>query len=335
MVNVEHTDGRNIDPSLGTLSGEGASIAVHEPRDVYPTRVGAPPGELTTEVGYYGLPALKEPVWISTIPTYFYVGGVAGASLALAAAVELAPHDEAMRVLSRRCRVVALVGIVASSGLLVADLGRPERFLHMLRVFRPTSPMSVGSWVLVAAGGVTTLSFLPGIAGRACTMVGGLLGAPLAGYTAVLLANTAVPLWSATRRTLPILFVASAVTAAASLLELLPSSPREARVVRRFGLVGKLAELVATELVSRDASRVHRVGAPLRSGLAGSLFRSAKLLTLASAALSIIPRRGRATRAVSGVLGTLGAIAVRFAIFHAGKSSARDAQATFSAQRAG
>ena len=334
-ISADDRDGRDIDESIGVLGGEGARIVVDVPRDAHPTEGkhhGHPLAQRADETTYYGLPAIKEPVWISTIPAYFYVGGATGAALALAAATSFSGDDAAMRALGRKCRALGFAGAIVSSALLIADLGRPKRFLHMLRVFRPTSPMSVGSWVLVATGGAATCSFLPGPVGRASALAAGVLGAPLAGYTAVLLCNTAVPLWHSTTRTLPILFIASAITSAASLLDLVVTAPRETRVVRRFGIVGKVAELIAAELVARDASRNPRVGAPLHRGPSGALFRAAKLLTMASLGVALVPTKHRAPRVIAGILGTLGAVAVRFSIFHAGKASARDPVATFSSQ---
>src|SRR5438132_7597521 len=192
---------------------------------------------------YYGVPLLKEHVWKAAVPAYFYVGGVAGASAALGAAATWS-GSPLLGGLVRKTRLIAAGGAAVSAALLIEDLGRPSRFLNMLRVFRPTSPMSVGSWVLAAFGGLASVSALlrtqhngPLAAiGDAAGLGAGAFGLPLAGYTAVLLANTAVPLWRASAATLPPLFVASAVTSAASALELCEVNPFEARVVRRFGV---------------------------------------------------------------------------------------------------
>src|SRR5439155_8618236 len=154
-------------------------------------------------------------------------------------------------------------------------------------------------------------------------------------YTAVLLSNTAVPVWQATRRSLPLLFMSSAVTSAASLLDLMDLTEREARIVRRYGLAGKLGDLAAAMAVEREADEIEEVGAALREGMAGTLWRAAKVLTAASTALSLLPGKSKGTRRLSGALGTLGAISMRFAVFHAGKRSTSDPRATFRQQRAG
>jgi formate-dependent nitrite reductase membrane component NrfD len=344
----EPDDGRNIDREVGTLEGEASRMAVPARRDlgegavpheVWPD-VPSPdrePGDLT----YYDRPVLKEPVWIWAVPAYFYAGGVAGAAAVLGAAAQ-ATGDEGLRGLVVRCRWLAATGGAVGTGLLIHDLGRPERFLNMLRVFRPTSPMSVGSWVLAAAGPLTAGSAIlarrPGFLGRVGDLFGalaGLVGMPLTGYTAVLLSNTAVPLWQETRRSLPVAFTASGMTAAASLLDLMDLDERSGRIVKRFGVIGKVAEIAAMRAVEQEAERVERVGRPLREGLGGSLWRASKILTGASLALSLLPRRRRALRTGAGLLGTAGAIALRFAVFHAGKASARDPRATFRHQRSG
>src|SRR5207248_2009890 len=167
------------------------------------------------------------------------------------------------------------------------DLGRPTRFLNMLRVVRPTSPMSVGSWVL-AGSGACNLAALTlwnrggrlGRLGEVADWGAAALGLPLAGYTAVLLSNSAVPLWQAVRRSLPLLFVASAATSAAAALGGLPFRLRaeERRVVRWFGAAAQVAGLCAMIAVERDAARVPAVARPLRRGKGGALWRAAQFL---------------------------------------------------------
>jgi formate-dependent nitrite reductase membrane component NrfD len=343
---VTTADGRNIDPETGALLGEGAQMSVRRPGAAQPAARGAaetapaPAAESTT---YYGLPAIKRPVWKWYIPAYLYVGGLAGASAALAAACELT-GDRRLRTTAGRARWVAAGGAAVSAGLLIADLGRPSRFLNMLRVFRPTSPMNMGTWILsgfgAASGAAALLAPRPGAAamlGRAAGVGAGVLGLPLTSYTGVLLANTTVPIWRGARRTLPWLFAASAACSAASLLQLLgaPNKPA-ARVVRRLGVLGKAAELVAAEAVTRELARrgPGPVAQPLRRGRAGLLWRAAKVMTAVSLALDILPGEGRGRARAAGVLGTLGTLALRFAVVEGGRRSADDPRATFEPQRA-
>jgi len=280
---------------------------------------------------YYQRPILKEPVWIWTVPMYFYIGGVSGAALVFGAVTRLI-GGPVLRPLVRKCHWVGFVGGGVGSALLIADLGRPERFLAMLRVFRLRSPMSVGSWILALA---------PPCAGAAAvfgdpvsSLTAGLLGIPLTGYTAVLIANTTIPVWHEARTSLPALFIGSAITSAAQLLKLLPLKlPWQARkALNTFGIIGSVSELAAGWVVEQQVSRVPIVGSPLHEGLSGALWKASKVMTVAGLALSIFGRSRSAFRA-GAVLGTTGAIALRFAIFHAGKASARDPRATFQLQR--
>ncbi|HYO53259.1 NrfD/PsrC family molybdoenzyme membrane anchor subunit [Archangium sp.] len=339
-------DGRNIDPKVGSLSGEGAQQRVKGTDETHPSRElprmrPSPSGVPGEAPSYYGQPAIKEPVWIWSIPLYFYVGGVAGAASVLGAAAD-AIGGKRLEGLGRRCRWVGTVGDIVSSGLLIHDLGRPERFLNMLRVFRPTSPMSVGSWVLVGSGAMNTASLLfagrrgwLGRAGEGAAVAAGLLGLPLAGYTAVLLANTAVPIWQATRKSLPLLFMSSAVAGAGSLLELLPHSRRDAKVLHLFSTMGKVGELMASVAVQHEASRLEVLERPLKHGPTGRLWKTARVCTAASLALGLWPGRTRWMKVAGALLGTAGALATRFAVFRAGKASASDPQATFQPQRQG
>ncbi len=298
----------------------------------------------TEQIGsptYYDRPVLKEPVWIWAVPAYFYVGGAAGAASVMGAAAQALGGDE-LRALVRRCRWISAAGTAAGAALLVHDLGRPERFLNMLRVFRPTSAMSMGSWTLAAAGALSSGAALfsdrrgvPRALGDASGLAAGAIGLPLAGYTAVLLSDTAVPLWRHTRRSLPLLFVASAVTSAASALQAAELSDEEEKAVRVFDLLGGIAESAAIIVLERDAARAPRVGESLHTGLGGSLWRLAKAGSTAGLVLSLLPGQRRGRSLLSAALGTATALSVKFAIFHAGKASGRDPRATFEPQRSG
>jgi formate-dependent nitrite reductase membrane component NrfD len=209
---------------------------------------------------YYGEPVIAEPVWNPEIPVYFFVGGVAGASAPLTLAASLRGND----ALARRAAAIALVGSAVSAGLLVKDLGRPERFLNMLRMFKVSSPMSVGSWVLTgfgataaASAGRELLGVLPR-PGRAAQVAGAGLGPLLSTYTATLIANTAVPVWHEARRELPFVFGASAVGTAGALATLV-TPPHDAAPARRMLVGGAVAELAAVQAMER---RLGAIGKP-------------------------------------------------------------------------
>lgn len=288
---------------------------------------------------YYDRPILKEPVWIWSVPAYFAVGGAAGAAAALGAAAQL---RGGLDDLVGRCRWIATAGTTVGTVLLVIDLGRPERFLNMLRVFRPSSPMSVGSWLLAATSGVATVSAVAhrrggivGMAGDAAGLGGGVFGGPLAGYTAVLVSNTAVPAWQGARRSLPLLFAGSSVAAAASVLQLFDLDDDEASTVRTYHVIGSLWELAAGAAVEREAGQVERVARPYREGASGAMWKAAKVATGLSLLASLLPGLSRWKRTLAGVLGILGTFLVRFGVFHAGRASSRDPRATFRSQREG
>src|SRR3954471_3711921 len=142
--------------------------------------------------GYYGLPLLKKPVWTWEVPVYFFVGGAAGAAAVIAAVAERLDGDDD---LARDAAWLAAGGGMISAALLTADLGRPERFINMLRVFKPQSAMSVGSWTLTAFSGRSTLAPGPAAA-KPATTASAILGTAMVTYTGVLIGATAIPVWN-------------------------------------------------------------------------------------------------------------------------------------------
>jgi Polysulfide reductase len=281
---------------------------------------------------YHGQPVLKEPVWTWEIPFYFFTGGLAGASAGLAYTAELRGNY----ILSRRAWACSLAGITASPALLVSDLGRPERFLNMLRVFKPTSPMSVGSWILSGSGAFTALATAnawTGLFPRTATVakpVAALLGLPLSTYTAALVANTAVPVWHEARTTLPFVFGAgAALSAGAAAVALTPTE--HAAPARRVALAGALAEGAANELMRRALGE-H--GEPYKTAPASRFDHASRVSVIAGAGL--LARRGRNSRAAAAIAGALlltGAITARWSVFKAGFESAADPRYTIVPQR--
>ena len=151
---------------------------------------------------YYGRPVVRPAVWRKDIAGYLFTGGLAAGSALLAAGADLTGRPGLRRV----GRLTALGALGASTYFLVNDLGRPARFHHMLRVAKPTSPMSVGTWILAAFGPAASLAAvseiaprLPGgpartaatAAGRAAGLAAAAVAPALATYTGVLLADTA------------------------------------------------------------------------------------------------------------------------------------------------
>ena len=241
---------------------------------------------------YYERPIIKEPVWIWAVPTYFYLGGLGGAAGVMAAAVELFGSGERQHV-AKKLRQVALGGTVAGSGFLIADLGRPERFLNMLRVLRITSPMSVGSWVLAANGASLSVAVGADLVGgrlaatvsRLASVASALLGSVQCSYPAVLLSCTAVPVWQQSRYSLPLVFVGSAMSSLGSLADL---AGVEEPAVQRFSRAGKVLELTAALALEKEVRQTaSRVARPLREGRSGALWQASLLLTGVSLTLSL------------------------------------------------
>jgi formate-dependent nitrite reductase membrane component NrfD len=281
---------------------------------------------------YYDRPILKKPPWKWMIPAYFFSGGLAGASSVLAFGGRLTGNGR----LARQSRLAALGAVGASTVLLVADLGRPARFYNMLRVFKPTSPMNVGSWLLSAYGtaaGVAAASDVAGVlpqVGATADAVAAALGCGLATYTAVLVSDTAVPAWHEGRRELPFLFAGGAASAAGGLGVVL-APPAEAGPARRALVGGVALELVAFELLRR------RLGPTLanayEAGRAGTLERASRWLGIAGAGAVAVGGRRRSWATVGG-LATMGAaMLTRFAVFEAGKASALDPRYVAGPQR--
>jgi formate-dependent nitrite reductase membrane component NrfD len=281
---------------------------------------------------YYGRPVIKEPTWTWEVPTYFFTGGLAGASAVLSAAAKLTGNEK----LSKTALYIGAVADLASPALLISDLGRPERFHHMLRVVKVTSPMNIGSWFLLVSGGASNTAALLELLGRLkpvkllAEAVSTLSGPLLATYTGVLVADTAVPVWHDGRHELPWIFGASAA-ASAGAASCLFVRPEDAGPARRVAVAGVLAEGALMQLMEL---RLGKIGEVYRQGEAGKFSRTAKGLATAGAAL--LARRGKKSRTalmLGGALVCAGELCVRWAVFKAGFQSARDPRYTVEPQR--
>jgi formate-dependent nitrite reductase membrane component NrfD len=281
---------------------------------------------------YYGRPVIKEPVWKTPdVPGYLFLGGLAGASSVLAAGAQLSGYGKLARV----SKLGALGAISLSAVALLHDLGRPERFGNMLRVFKPTSPMSVGSWLLAGYGpvaGAAAVSELTGIlpgAGLAATLGAGLLGPAVATYTAALICDTAVPAWHEGYREMPYVFAGSAASAAGG-LGLLAAHPADAEPARHLAVLGATVELIAKrQLLARLAgSGGQSLAEPYETGTTGAILRLAELLTAGALAGAVLGRSSRAVSALSGASLVAASALTRFGIFEAGLASARDPKYT-------
>jgi len=339
-IDPVETDGRDIDTALAALEGEAAQQQI-DGDDRRLTQLAPEPNG--ADATYYDRPMLKQSVWSIDIPIYYFLGGTAGAALTLGAAIQLVSPREhhPLRHISAICHWTGIIGSSAGAAFLIHDLGRPSRFLAMMRVFRPTSPMNLGTWILAGAApaAITTglLVNRPGLAGAIGEVTGylsGIFGAALAGYTGVLVSATAIPIWQQSRRWVPVMFVASSVSAAASVLDVMSGGRHARAITRLFGTAGRLAEIAAAQAVEHAASTVPKVAGPLHQGPSGFLWRAATVLTAASLAAPFLPRRKRSLSIAAGLLGIAGSLCLRFAVHYASDASARDPRAAFQQQRA-
>ncbi len=286
-----------------------------------------------TEVrSYYGRPVLKEPVWQAEIPFYLFTGGLGGASSVLSLVARVLGNER----LAQRSIQIASAADAVSPVLLIADLGRPERFLNMLRVFKVTSPMSVGSWILAYSSAASSVSAFLNTIGRLrhiadlTRTASAVSGAPLAVYTATLISDTAIPVWHEARRELPFLFGSSAA-ASAGAAAAIAVRPEEAGPARRLAVGGVLVENAVFKLMER---RLGMVGEPYSQGEAGRYKKIAIACTLGGAALTAAAgRRSRVAAVAGGAAVLAGEVAVRWSVFKAGFQSARDPKYTIGPQR--
>ena len=316
---------------------------------------------------YYGRPIVRAPVWKHDIPAYLFTGGLAAGSSLLAAGADLTGRP----VLRRAGRLTALAALGASTYFLVNDLGRPERFHHMLRVAKPTSPMSMGTWILSAFGALAGTAAAADVATLTPRLRGPDIGAPLrragrtpssptpplrrladgvargtglgaavvapalATYTGVLLANTAMPSWHAAHQELPVVFAGSALASGAGVglvaAATAPGGMAEAEPARRMAVAGAALELYGAH---RAETRHGLLSEPYATGRAGRLLRIGRALTAGGVLGALLGRRSRVITAASGVALLAASLATRFGIYEAGVASAADPKYTVEPQRA-
>jgi formate-dependent nitrite reductase membrane component NrfD len=289
-----------------------------------------PEAEFTS---YYGQPILNQPTWKAPdIPGYLFLGGLAGAGSVVAAGAQLTGRPALARTMKSGCAAAAGLGLAA----LLHDLGRPARFPNMLRTFKLTSPMSVGSWLLSAyapMSAAAALSDLTGIApwaGTAATAAAAAAGPGLASYTAALIADTAVPAWHDGYRYMPFVFGSSAVSAAAG-LGLIGAPLAENQPVTRLAVVAGAAEVLTEKVMEKRmglSGEAYEQGKAKRYGQVAGIATAAGVITTA-----VLGRRSRVAAAAAGAALLIGSAMTRFSIFEAGLVSADDPKYTVVPQR--
>jgi len=327
---------RVIPADAGILGGRGSRLS--------PGRQGkkaaAGRHELDGIPTYYDQPPLKASPWGWKVSAYIFIGGAAGAAQVIATVAGLADRRR-YRGIVRNGRLMALAGVALGAPLLIADLQTPQRWYNMLRIFRPTSPMSIGTYVLTSFAGLSAVLAVaelrrgPGEGAsaveRAAEIPAAVAGAAMSIYTGALLGATSTPLWAAAPRLIPALFGASAMASAAAALSLAERGG-EAKVLGTIEAAASGGELLLLRALHR---RLRAEGIRTRVGLA-PLFLAAAAPVLHKAAAVLegpapnrepLPsaaeeRRKAAFGKASAVAVLAGAFLLRHLILRAGNRSA-------------
>src|SRR6266487_6418088 len=309
------------------------------------------------EPSYYDFPVLKAPTWHWEITWYFFFGGLAAGCYVIASIASLFGSRED-RAVARAGYYLSLLSLLPCPVLLIKDLGRPERFLHMLRIFKVKSPMSMGTWGLVSFSlfsGVTAViqAARDGILGhwwgarllarlpqRLLALPGTVLGIFLGGYTGVLLTATSIPLWSRSK-VLGAVFISSAISTSSALISLvlrLTHTPtRVLHKLERLEWVALLVEMVGLFAFLRGTGRAARplVGtAPAEHGRTFWSFVAGAGLTLPWLLQTLSLLVGRSGKRASGrgilvsILVLIGGYFLRRTLIEAGHTSSTDARTT-------
>ncbi|MFP5205261.1 MAG: NrfD/PsrC family molybdoenzyme membrane anchor subunit [Acidobacteriota bacterium] len=333
MEVLESADIREL--KLDAIRREAKEKGIVEAPGIRP--VGSPFPIASPQTGYYGHHLLKEPQWTELIPLYFFVGGATGSLGAIGALADLISEEKDVALTARW---MALGGAALSGVLLIIDLGRPSRFLNMLRVFKPQSTMSMGSWVLSgfsASAGMASFAdllhqfFGPTVAGQILGALGragsALFAMPFHNYTGVLIGATAIPVWNSHVAQLPREFGMSGLQSATSLLELAGYESRTS-----LNLLGLLSSATETFEFARELAKPNprEEDAPLRKGASGALVTTSAVLSgplplgLRIAAMVAPKRHRRKLRIAAAIAGVLGSLCLRYGWVKAGAVSAQD-----------
>ena len=281
---------------------------------------------------YYGRQILKTPVWNWMIAAYLFAGGLSAGSAMLAAGADLTGRPQLAKV----SRIGSLVSILASLYFLVGDLGRPERFHHMLRVAKPSSPMSMGTWILTAYGPGPVVAAAaelmpkrlrrtwigPAVAwlARPAGLWAAATAPGVASYTAVLLSHTAVPAWHEAHPYLPFVFTGSAAASGGG-LGMVMAPADEAGPARRMAVAGAVLEVAASRIMEQ---RLSLAGEAYTTGRAHRLRQWSEVLTVGGAVGAVLGGGCRPVQAAAGLALLAGSALQRFGVFEAGVASTQD-----------
>jgi formate-dependent nitrite reductase membrane component NrfD len=316
-----------------------------------PSEQGAPSSPATGYRGetYYDEAVLNPSHYGELVAVYLFIGGVAGASEVIATIADLCGHEQSKSIV-RSGRYLALGGAIAGPVFLIADLETPERWYNMLRIFRRTSPMSIGSWTLASFGVTSAVAAAAEFAAahlghprlrRIARLAGfpaAAAGALVATYTGTLLGATSTPLWAAVGRRLPVVFgISAAVTASSALLligHMNSAAEQATRPLERLARIMSRAELLASRWMESEWDR-RGVAGPLKEEPMAAAYRLGyKGLGIAAplilhAVSQITGRRGRRWSVAAALATLAGGFIFRSIMIQAGKQSARRPQDYF------
>lgn len=307
----------------------------------------SPPLELVRNIqaqrdarqGYEDVPILKPPVWGWEIACYFFVEGVSAGIYTLGTVADLVGVRRYRNTVTYS-RLLALTSMMPAPALLIMDLGRPERFHHMLRVFKPRSPMNLGTWALTGYAFFTTLRAVLSVANRLprVPLLSAVLkmiperlfsaaGLPFAitmlSYPGVLLESTSIPVWTQTPFLAP-LIAASSMSSGAAAMSLVGEWTRDEPAVSRVMKMENASFVAEGACLGAYLATANTSSKPLVSG------GQSKLFWVGAVALGMVvpailrQRKSRIARIASALLTLAGSFALKWAITHAGPESSRN-----------
>jgi formate-dependent nitrite reductase membrane component NrfD len=332
------------------LSGTGTAV--------FPERGGATAGHGETWTGkastYYNHPLIKKADWKWQIILYFFLGGIACGSYLIATLAHLFGLDKQDKNVVRTGRYLSFVCILISPILLIWDLGRPERFLHMLRILKLRSVMSIGTWAISFFGmfcGFSAanqmahdglLNWFPfaarvakALPAKTIGIIGSVFGLVVGSYTGVLLSSTAVPIWARAKHLLGPLFLTSAISTGLSAISLLLSFGRPHRdTLERLDRAEIIAMSTEAVLLASLIPTLGPLGKPLVKGRTGGTFIGGTVIS--GLLLPLLVKLGfklsgkaspRTANILVSALVLLGGLILRYEWIAVGRVSADDPQA--------
>jgi formate-dependent nitrite reductase membrane component NrfD len=299
---------------------------------------------------YKDVPLLVRPTWNHEVAAYFYFAGVSSGAFIVGTIADLFGGGAVARV-AGRARLVAFAAMLACPPLLIDDLGVPSRFHHMLRIFKPSSPMNLGAWTLTAHGAFATLLALRQLAmhgkvplfgpvfrllpERPLAAAGLLPALTLGGYTGVLLGTTSIPVWSSSP-VLGALFMASSLstgTAAVSLTEAARGGDADTiDALAPLNVAFGVADLAAlgSYVASSGVARKTLLRGKTRLLIAGAAAATTAGVALEAAALVGVGNR-RLQGGIAAAATLVGGALLRWGVVGAGHDSADDRETTLAA----